>query len=816
MLINNLKVSVRNLSKRRGFTLLNVAGLAIGITCCLLIFHYVSYEKSYDTFQKDSDNIVRLRLDSYQQGQLAWKSATSYPAFGPTMKKDFPEVQDYCRLIDWEGILANGATNIKFKETKGYYADPSAIRMMGVQVKEGNPEEALKTPDKIAISESMAKKYFGNDDPLGKRLEVRSGNAPSGYGLQVSAVFKDFPQNSHLKIDYLVSYKTLQQELNLSGDTSNASETAWGWYDFYTYLQLKPGTDLQKFESMFPAFCDRYINNREWAKNNNVKCAISVIPLKDIHLYSNYNQEAEVNGSGEAVSFLFLVALFIIGIAWVNYINLSTARSVERAKEVGVRKVMGAKRGELIRQFLTESFILNITALMLSVLMFMLLIKPFDVLTDRSGAAFYTLDASYWIIFLSMFLAGTLLSGLYPAFVLSGYQPVTVLKGVFKNSAGGMILRKGLIITQFVISVVLIAGTIIVYKQVQFMREQKLGANISQTLVLQGAESMSDSLYSNVFQPFKTELMKIAGVKNVAASSSVMGKEIYWTNSIKRLDIPEAKANTMYNLGVDYDFIPAYNMQMLAGRNFSKDFATDNHAVMLTETGAKQLGFKNADEALNKKLFRNSDTVTVIGVVASYHHQGLQKPLDPMVIVLTPNIRQYYSVKLDGKNAQQMLAAVGKEWDRFFPSDPFNYFFLDDFFDQQYKADILFGEVFGLFAMLGIIIACFGLLGLSAYNVLQRTKEIGIRKVLGASEQSILVLLSKDFMKLVMIALVVAIPVGWFLMNKWLQDYAYRTDIAWWIFAVAGGLALLIALVTISVQAIKAALSNPVKSLRTE
>lgn len=816
MLINNLKVSARNLVKRKGFTLLNIAGLAIGITCCLLIFHYVSYERSYDTFESDSDNIVRLRLDSYQQGQLAWKSATSYPAFGPTMKKDFPEVEDFCRLIDWEGILANPKTNIKFKETKGYYADPSAIKMLGVQLTEGDANTALKSPDKIAISQTIAKKYFGNDEAIGKRFEVRSGNAPQAYGLEVSAVFKDYPQNSHLVIDYLISYNTLQQELNSYGDTSNSSETAWGWYDFYTYLQLKRGTDMQKFESKLPAFCARYIDSRDWAKNNNIKTVVSTIPLKDIHLYSNYNQEAEVNGSGEAVSFLFLIALFIIGIAWVNYINLSTARSVERAKEVGVRKVMGASRGELIRQFLSESFILNLIALILSLALFLLLLRPFDMFTERAGSAFYTMDSKYWLIFLLMFFGGTFLSGLYPAFVLSGYQPVTVLKGVFKNTAGGVLLRKGLIITQFVISVVLIAGTIIVYKQVQFMRDQKLGANISQTLVLQGAESINDSLYSNVFQPFKTELLKVPGVRSVTASSSVMGKEIYWTNGIKRLDIPESKSNTMYHLGIDYDFIPSYDMKIIAGRNFSRDFKTDDRAVMLTETGVKQLGFKNAEEAINKKLRRNNDTLTVVGVVASYHHQGLQKPLDPMIILLTPNVRQYYSVKLEGKNAQQMLAAIQNKWDRFFPSDPFNYFFLDDFFDQQYKADILFGKVFGLFAMLGIIIACFGLLGLSVYNVLQRTKEIGIRKVLGASEQSILVLLSKDFMKLVMIALVVAIPVGWFLMNKWLQNYAYRTDIAWWIFAIAGGLALLIALVTISVQAIKAALSNPVKSLRTE
>ncbi|MES1218159.1 MAG: FtsX-like permease family protein, partial [Bacteroidota bacterium] len=513
---------------------------------------------------------------------------------------------------------------------------------------------------------------------------------------------------------------------------------------------------------------------------------------------------------------LFLIGLLIIGIAWFNYINLSTARSVERAKEVGIRKVMGAERGELIRQFLTESLLLNIVALVTAIILFAFLIRPFDNLMGRTEAGFYIMTNTYSIGFLALFFAGTFLSGLYPAFVLSGYRPVTVLKGVFKNTSGGLILRKTLIVAQFITSVVLIAGTIVVYKQVKFMQQQKLGANINQTLVLEGAGSLIDSVYQSAFQPFKTDLENIKGVKKVTASSSIMGQEIYSTNGIKRLDIPEAKASTFYNLAVDYDFIPTYEMKLLAGRNFSKEFSTDDKAAILTETGMKALGFVNPAEALTKKITRRGDTLTVIGVAASYHHQGLQKPIDPMVLILRPSQRNFYSVKLEGSNPQKMIAEIEAKWSSYFPNDPFNYFFLDEFFNKQYKSDILFGKLFGMFALLGIIIACFGLLGLSAYNVLQRTREIGIRKVLGATEQNILVLLSKDFMKLVAIALVIAVPVAWFFMNKWLQDFAYRTNIAWWVFAAAGLLALLIAFITISFQSIKAAIANPVKSLRTE
>jgi putative ABC transport system permease protein len=333
--------------------------------------------------------------------------------------------------------------------------------------------------------------------------------------------------------------------------------------------------------------------------------------------------------------------------------------------------------------------------------------------------------------------------------------------------------------------------------------------------VLEGAGSIIDSLYQGTFQPFKTEIENITGVKKVTASSSVMGKEIYWTRGARRLDIPNSQASTLYNLGVDYDFIPTYEMKLLAGRNFSKDFATDKKAVILTESGMKILGYPSPAEAIDKKISMG-DTLTIIGVAANYHHQGLQKSIDPMVIRLSPNQRNFYSVKLEGSNPKAVIASLEAKWNKYFPADPFKYFFLDDVFNQQYKSDILFGKLFAIFALIGIIIACFGLLGLSAYNVLQRTREIGIRKVMGASEQSILVLLSKDFMKLVAIALLIAIPVAWLLMNNWLQDFAYHTNITWWIFAVSGATALLIAFVTISLQAFKAAVANPVKSLRTE
>jgi putative ABC transport system permease protein len=815
MFTNYFKTAFRNLLKRKGYSILNILGLTIGMLGCLLIFHYVSYEKSYDSFQPKSKNIVRLRLDNYQKGELSFKSATVYPGIAPAMKRDFPEVEDFCRLHDAEWLLTNPKTNVKFSEKKGYFADASAVSMLDIDLVQGNGKTVLDAPDKMIISESIARKYFGNGNPVGETLQARDPQGVQTY--QITGVFKDYPHNSHLVIDYLVSYPTLQKIINSAwGDTTNATETSFGWYDFYTYIQLKEGASLQQFASKVPAFTDKYINSQEWYQNNNNRGEIHLLPITDIHLKSNYNQEAEVNGNGQAIGFLFLVGLFIIGIAWVNYINLATARSVERAKEVGVRKVMGALRSELIKQFMTESFLMNIIAFVLSLLFFFMLVNPFDRFTGRDVLTGMTLSNDYWILFGILFLGGTLLSGLYPAFVLSSFQPIRVLKGVFKNSSGGAAMRKGLIVVQFIISVVLIAGTIIVYQQVNFMRTQQLGANISQTLVLKGAESVSDSLYGNTFQPFKQELLQNPNVRNVAISSSIMGNEIYWTSGITRLNHPGATSVTLYHLGVDHDFVPAYELKMLSGRNFSKEFSTDEKAVLINEKAAQSLGFRQPQEAVNALIQRGRDSLKIVGVVSNFHHMGLQKAIDPMIFLLRPNLRQYYSIKVTGENVSSTIASVEKTWNKYFPNDPFNHYFLDESFQEQYKADLLFGKVFGTFALLAILIACFGLLGLSAYNVLQRTKEIGIRKVLGADSNNLFALLSKDFMKLIIVALVVAIPIGWYIMNHWLQEYAFRINVEWWVFALAGGLALLIAFVTIAVQIMKAIVENPVKSLRSE
>lgn len=811
MLQNYFKIAFRNLLKRKGYALLNIIGLTVGMSSCLLIFHYVSYEKSYDTHINNATNICRLRLDHYLKGQAEWKSATVFPAIGPALKRDFPEIETYCRLIDAKMLLSDENNTHKFTETKGYFAEQPSVSMFNLKLISGDPATVLTGPDKMIISETMARKYFGNNNALGKRL-ISKGRRKN-HTREITGVFRDYPSNSHLTIEYLVSFDSFKSDIKRPGDSTNITETLFDWYDFYTYVQFKPGTDIQKTEAKFPAFCSRYMEHDALSYDE-----LHLIPVRDIHLYSNYNQEAEVNGNGQMVSFLFLIGIFIICIAWINYVNLSTARSVERAKEVGIKKVVGAFRQDLIKQFLIENILLNVISLVFSIILFFPLLHPFDAFSGRAAYTGISLNFNYLCLFSAILLTGTLLSGLYPAFVLSGFQPIKVLKGAFKNTSGGIALRKGLIVIQFTISVILIAGTIIVYQQVAFMRNKTLGATIDQTLVVNGASSVSDSVYKSTLQSFKAEMLQQKEVKKMAASSEVIGHEIYWVDDAKRFEAPEKESISIYVLGIDYDFVPFYNMKVVAGEEFLQEYSTgQKRGVLINETAAKMLGYKSPQEAVNKKLVTSStDTTQIAAVLADYHHQGLQKAIEPMLFPMGTGVRQFYSLKLGSSDVSSSIRTIETVWKKYFPNDPFDYFFLDENFNQQYKTDVLFGKVFGLFAFLAIFIASSGLLGLSAYNVLQRSKEIGVRKVLGASSQNILLLLSKDFIWLIVVSLLLAVPLGWYVMNLWLIDFAYHITINWWVFLIAGCIALVIALSTILLNAYKKVSENPVKNLRTE
>ncbi len=807
------KTALRSIRKRKGYSALNIFGLALGITSCLLIFQYVSYERSYDSFQPDSRQIYRVQLDDYQNGRLAVKCAANYAALAGALKSDFPEIQSATKFFITHLLLSNEEKNVRFSETRIFYAEPAFLNMFGVKLLKGDPNTALSGPDKIVLTEQNALKYFGSTDVVGKSLSWIGGG--QRVALQVTGVCKNYPPNSHLRFNALMSYSSFSKRNGTATLSDDPVEHSWYWTDFYTYITLKPGTNVSKLQGKLQPFADRHVNNLPDNLANHDRSVFQLYALPEIHLYSHYSEEAEPSGDGNSVAFLFLTGFFIIGIAWVNYINMATSRSMERAREVGVRKVLGALRKNLIGQFLMESLFLNLAALAVAIVFALLLSHPFMQLTGRPLRPLTELPLQYLAGFALVFFAGTFLSGIYPSLVLSGFNPIIVLKGAFKNSGRGQWLRKGLIIGQFSIAILLISGTIIIYRQVEFMRTQNLGVNIDATLVLDGPASVTDSLYQSVYKPFRNEVLQLPGVKSITSSSSVMGQEILWSTNYITASGPKQGAVNLFQLGVDERFAPSFGLRFLAGENFT-DLPSGKRTALLNAKAALALGFSSPEKAVNETVISmNGDTLKVAGVVADFHQEGLQKEITPLIL-LRDRSRSSYSLKMDQARTAANVASIKDIWNKYFPSDPFSYFFLDEFFSRQYEENKRFGDVFGLFSALAIAIACLGLLALSAYNVLQRTKEIGVRKVLGASLRDLVIILSREFVLLVSIAFVIAIPVSWLIMNKWLQSFAYRTGIPWWIFGLSGVLALLTALVTVSVQAIKAGMANPVKSLRSE
>jgi putative ABC transport system permease protein len=818
MLQNFLKIAVRNLIKHKGHAILNIFGLTIGITCCLLIFTYVAYERSYDRFHEHADRIYRIQDEEYQNGRMVVACAAAMPGVAPAMRREFPEVEQAGRLRMTDLLLGNDARNIRFKESNVYYADESILNIFHIPLVSGDLNTALTGPGKIIISEETAGKYFGTENALGKTLAIYSSGKIRS--LEVTGVFKDYPYNSHLKLTVLISYPTYSQVIGSYGNPNDVLETSFGWTDFYTYILLRKGADPKQLEAKLPAFIDKHYNDLPENKSVGDRYSLSLMPLKDIHLYSHFTEEMEANGDGQSVTFLFLIAFFIICIAWINYINLATARSLERAREVGVRKVLGALRGELIGQFMLESLLLNLIALLAAVMITFAVTPLFARLSGRELPSLLSLPRDYTLYFLGLLLTGVFLSGIYPALVLSRYTPVTVLKGVFKNAAGGQWLRRGLIVGQFAASIILIAGTLIVYRQMHYMQNQDLGANINQTLVIKGAfGGLTDSAYHDAFSAFKDDIIKVPGVKSITSSTAVMGEEILWSTNWNKIRGGSKQTVNLFHLGVDENFIASYGLKMIAGRPFSRASEGNKRKIILNASAVHALGYPTPQSAIGELISggqRDMDSLEVSGVIADFHNEGLQKNIQPLVIFPNRGTSGNYSVKIEGQNAMSTVAAIKKVWDRHFAANPYEYFFLDEFFNRQYDENRRFGMVFGLFAILAIMIACFGLLGLSAYNVLQRTKEIGIRKILGASVKSLLFTLSRDFILLVVIAFVIAVPIVALAMNSWLQAFAYRISIMWWIYAFAGILAILVALITVGIQAYRAATANPVKSLRSE
>ncbi|HTH57580.1 MAG TPA: ABC transporter permease [Cyclobacteriaceae bacterium] len=807
MIQNNIKIAFRNFAKQKAYTLLNIVGLSLGMAASLLILQYVKYERSFDTFHSRAKDIYRIQYNGWQNGKLNFESAVAVPAVGPALKDNFPEVEQYTRFLPFGGIFSyekSGEAPIAFREESALFADTSMFTVFDFRLATGNPATCLKGVDKVIISQKLAKKYFNNDDPIGKRL-TRNGDLV----FEVTGVFQDVPENSHIKFDMLISYETI------NAMTKGGSATSWGWYDFYSFVLLKPGTDVKALQAKWDAYLQK-VRGPEWEKNS-AKQEFIFRPLTDIHLHSHllYETSPEELRDGDSVYALSVIAIFILVIAWVNYVNLATARSFKRANEVGVRKVVGAIRGQLISQFITESFLLNSIAATLAIGLVCLLWSPFSSLTGWNIPFDYVLRKEFWLLVIVLFLGGALLSGFYPAIILSSFKPIQVLKGKVIHSSSGNFLRKGLVVFQFIASVFLISGSLIVFEQLSYMKSKDLGLNITQTLVLKGPRVIADSLYTLKYQTFKNEILQIPAVKGIALSSNVPGVENYWTTGIRRISGGPEGDNVVTNMGIDHDFITQYAVKILSGRNFSREFPSDKKGILINYSLLKELEFKDAAKAVGELAVVGGDTVRIIGVIDDFHQMSLKTAIIPLVCRLRDQA-SYYSIKMETSNYQAAMESIENSWKAFFPGNPLDYFFLDQFFNRQYERDDRFGTVFTIFTGLAIFIASLGLVGLASFMTSQRTREIGIRKVMGSTSSGIVMLLSKGFMQPVLLGITLACPLGWWLMTKWLQSFPYRTSVHLWVFGVSGFFVILIAFISVSSQTWKAALTKPAETLKYE
>jgi putative ABC transport system permease protein len=819
MIKNYFKTAWRNLWKNKTFSLINIAGLAIGMAACLLILQYVSFQLSFDQFNKNAADLYRVYNDRYQNGKLIQHGTITYSAIGKAMQDDYPEVVNHARVEPFgTQIITNDEKKVGKQEVLA--VDNSFLSMFSYPLIAGDANSALKDPYTLILSQRSAEKIFDVKDGkfaqlLGRTVIMGTDSMP----YKVTGVCKNVPENSHLQFDILAAYSTL-----FAGKYPyKEADYDFTDSDFWHYVQLRHGTDYKRLEAKLPTFSQRHFQG---TKVSGTGEKFFLQPLSKAHLYSDFEYEIGRTGSATTVWGLLIIAALIIVIAWVNYINLATAKSMERAKEVGVRKVAGATKQQLIRQFLSESFFINLIALILAVLVVTLLQHAFNGLIKYDLSLSYLFQRglsgySIMVALITLIVTGILVSGFYPAFVLSSFKPILVLKGKYTTSGKGIFLRKALVVGQFAITVALIIGSFVVYRQIRFVNAQDLGMNISQMLVIQPPELTKwDSTFINKENTFTEEVKKIRNVEGAATSWNLPGGETGRSFNVRRIDQDSTVRYTMRHTAISIGYLQLYKIKILAGRDYIYTDFNPNfgklHNIILNQSAIKLLGFKSPQDAIGKTIIRWKSKWDIVGVINDYHQKSLRYPVEPTMLLPAYSTNSPISVKVEPKDLPTTIATIKKKYDAFFPGNLFDYSFLDDHFNAQYANDRIFGRVFAIFSAFAIFIACLGLLGLSLFATAQRTKEIGVRKVLGASVTTIVGLLSKDFIKLVVIAFVIASPVAWFVMHNWLQDFAYRTTISWWIFFGAGLLAVMIALFTISFQAIRAAVANPVKSLRTE
>ncbi|MBL0741415.1 ABC transporter permease [Chryseolinea lacunae] len=834
MLRSYFLVAWRNLLRNRVFSFINIAGLTAGMTVVFLIYLYVLAEHSFDSFHAHSERTYRLPISYEENGVVHRAGAGNHPALAPALKGSFPEIEAAARIsastvfepattVAYEPA---GALPVNFDETKLFFADPELLDIFDLPLVEGDKSNCLKEPFSLVMTQKTATKYFGNTPALGKTVRL------NGTGYTLTGVLKDLPPNTHLNFDLLASYPV-----------KNFGADMWAWPDFLTYIRLAPGTDPLALEKKFQPFLEPFFAKEKLEYGFGT--VVDLQPIEAIHLTSHLQDEMAGNGSERTVYFVGLLGIFILVIAWVNYINLSTAKAIERGKEVGMRKVSGASRGQLIAQFFVDALLINGISIFLATGLVTMLLPAFEQLSGSPiGSILMSThelsNVSFWMAPVATLLVGIVVVGLYPSLLLSSFKPALVLKGKFTKSAAGIRLRRGLVGFQYVLSIVLIAGTITVSRQIDFMHEQDLGYRSEQMLIVKGPSAV-DSTLAGRFTHFKDLQGRLPEVIRMARSTNVPGRTLPYVNSIRLFGHDLLDRVSAYSQTVDDQFFPTYEIPLVAGRNFTEDdrfsfpnlpnassliaprdrtFRPEQNKIIINELLAKNLGFENPEDALHQQVrFSLWDEFTgeIIGVTKNYHQTSLKDTYDPIVYVFG-SYEQWPSISLrvSTKDLPATIAKIKANYATAFPGNAFEYFFLDDYFNQQYTTEHQFQQVFSVLTALAILISCLGLLGLGIFSVSQRIKEIGIRKVLGAPVISILALFSRDSVKIVLLAYGLALPVIWLGADWWLQTFAFHIGMEWIIFVAPPVLLLLISIGVIVSIALKTALANPVGSLRSE
>lgn len=796
----------RSLTKKKGFSAINITGLAIGMAAALLILTYVAFEYSYDDIHRNQDRIFRVEARFFENGEMTDDWASSSAGYATAMKQNISGVEDITRVGSQyypEQIVKYN--ELLYRETQIGYAEKNFFDFFDFRLLKGDKGSCLDGPGKVVITERIARKYFKGEDPIGKILLFRSNIGEEAC--EVTGIMEDMPVNTHVRYNILISYKTLPKWM----------DEYWYRHEVYSYVLLKSADMKKQVEEAFPGMAEKYkteeaLKNKTWA--------IQLTPLRDIHLTPQKAYEPETKGNRSSILVLICTALAILCIAWINYINMTVARSMERAREIGVRRASGASRRQIISQFIFESGVTNGIAFILALGIMEALMPAFNSLTGRDLSFSVWMTTSLGWMLLLIFGLGVFLSGFYPAMVLSGIRPIKMLKGKFTHTRGATTTRKVLVVLQYTASLALLCGTLIVYAQLQFMRNASLGVRTDQTLVLKFPAHCED--LSTRLQAMKKEMALLPSVKAVTVSGAVPGTEVADFLSIVRESDATKQTRLLEMLNLDAYFLTAYDLQFVAGRGFSEDYGGDVYSVVLNEAAVKTLGFESPDAALGQRLSVETvdQPMQIIGVLKNYHQQSLSKDYTPLLFALHDKLswmkQRYISVVMENGNPRELVKQAEGVWNRYFPDSSYDYFFLDQFFDQQYRQDEVFGLIVALFAILAIFISCMGLWVLVMFSCSTRIREMGIRKVLGASKLQLFYELGREFFVLIGIAIVIALPLSWFVMDGWLSHYTFCTAWEAWFFMVPVLLLCFISLLTIAWQTAKTIFTKPARSLRYE